>query len=119
MASSGYGSADRINVTAPATVSQNTPFVLANGGGGLVLFPEQAAASGALVSCVVRGEFDHAKAAEAITAGDPAFWDDSAGVFTKTSASGVYPCGTFTADALLGDATARVHLEGIRSTPVA
>lgn len=55
------------------------------------------------------GRIQAAKAAEAIAAGDTAYWDDTAKVFTKTVGTNK-KCGIFVESALLGDAEAVLDL---------
>ncbi len=50
------------------------------------------------------------KAAEAIAAGDTAYWDDTAHVFTKTASTNK-KCGIFVESALSGDAEAVLELD--------
>lgn len=66
-------------------------------------------ASGASGSFAMKGVFDHAKAAVAITAGEDAYWDNTNKVVTNVSTSNTL-IGQFTQAAALGDATARIRI---------
>lgn len=55
------------------------------------------------------GRIQAAKAAEAIAAGDTAYWDDTAKVFTKTASTNK-KCGIFVESAVSGDAEAVLDL---------
>ena len=58
------------------------------------------------------------KAAEAIAAGDKLFWDAGNNVVTKTSATGLIPCGYAIESALLGDTYALINFNGINQIAV-
>ena len=70
------------------------------------------AAAGAMFSGLLTGIVTLPKAAQAWPIGRRIFWDDTAKVITATS-SGNTRIGTAVADALAGDATARILFYGM------
>lgn len=107
--------AQRIQVTAGATLTAGTGFLL----GQLFLIPLHDAASGALVECVAECEIDIAKtSALAITAGDALYWDDTNKVVNKTS-SAQKEVGWAIADAANPSATVRAIIRPQPRTSVA
>lgn len=58
---------------------------------------------------VFEGLIEHAKAAVTILAGETAYWDDTAKVFTNVVGTNT-KCGVFTEDAASGTAVAQIYL---------
>ncbi len=83
----------------------------------LFLVPLSTKNAGEECEGLVEGHLDLPKAAEAVDAGDPAYFDDSTSVMTKTLAGTMLRVGKFTADALSTDATARVLFDGVNAVP--
>ena len=58
------------------------------------------------------------KAGEAISAGDALFFDATNDVVTKTTATGLFPCGVAMETVLLGDTYVLMNFNGIAATAV-
>ena len=97
------------------TITLTAPYAVASGAGLLVgtIFgvAKSAAANAAPVEASIRGVFDLAKAAGALTQGAKVYWDNAAKNVTATSAGNTL-IGAVTQAAAGGDATARVLLSG-------
>ena len=74
-----------------------------------VLVPLNAAAANVDNIWVFEADIEHAKAAVAILAGETAYWDNTAKVFTNVVGANT-KCGVFTEDAAIADATAQIYL---------
>lgn len=98
----------RITLTAPAAVSSGDVVNV----GQIVGVAVASAASGAEVEVQRVGVFSIPKAAEAISAGDPLYWDNANARLTKTSAAGLILVGAAVDAALLADANVTALLDG-------
>jgi len=108
------GSADRLNLIAPSGgVVSGTMYRI----GGLIVIAEASALVGELFSAVRRGKYSYAKAVETVVAGDVCFFNTATNVVTKTSASGLFPVGTFVEAAASG-ADGVFALDGTHSIAV-
>lgn len=67
-------------------------------------------ASGAIANFAIKGVFELAKAAVAVTQGEAAYWDNTAKVVTNVPTSNTL-IGAFTVAAAIGDAKAKVRLK--------
>ncbi|WP_424138660.1 DUF2190 family protein [Roseomonas chloroacetimidivorans] len=74
-------------------------------------FAESDAVSGQTYALKVKGVFEAAKAAGAITAGQALYWDAAASNFTTTATSNTF-VGVAAAAAATGDTTVKLRLSG-------
>jgi predicted RecA/RadA family phage recombinase len=101
---------DTLTLIAPAggVVGGNTYLI-----GALVVVALATAAAGAEFSAARLGCFELAKvAAQAWTPGQPAYWDNAAGLWTNVGGAGVTRAGTIIAAAANPTATGQVCLSG-------
>lgn len=86
--------------------------------GALPVVAQATVDEGELFAGLTTGEFEFPLAAVTVAEGDPAFYSASGHTVTDTSATGLWPIGTFTRADTSGAARGRVRLDGIRATAV-
>lgn len=97
-----------LTLTAPAAVTSGQLVKV----GQIVGVAVTAAASGASVEVETQGVFTLPKAAVAVTAGAPLYYDPAAAKLTPTSAVGVTLVGVALEAAAIGDANVTARLDG-------